>query len=331
MNLNQPMALGAMQVADVGSWPLALKLPCFALVIAATLAAGYLLVLQGQRGDLAAAGRAEQGLHLERSAHQGLIDSAGDAREGERRAALALAAAIHGLPTAAELPTLLEEVTRAAEASGLVLERVELGDDRPLDFYVELPLTVAVSGDFHQFGAFAGAVGALPHLVVLGDFAIERGDDGLTMTVAARSYRYTGAAPMLAAGDGPPPPTGFRFEYAGGDWRSPFAPFAAPSRLPPPAEHATHPLAQYPLAQLRMVGTLAGRGVLHALVRDPSGHIHRVAVGDMLGAELARVRALGATEIRLDALDVDGTHRQATLALQQAEPAAEAAPEEEQE
>jgi Tfp pilus assembly protein PilP len=176
-------------------------------------------------------------------------------------------------------------------------------------------------------------MGALQHVVVLGDFAIERGDGRLAMVVAAKSYRYTGEAPPSIIGEEPVPAAAaaLAFGYDAAARRSPFAPLAEPSRaVSRPAVRPAHPAARHALAQLRMVGTLAGRGAFHALVRDPSGHVHRVAVGDVLGVEAARVSALDAAEIRLDAVDAEGQARQATLVMGQAEPATEAAPEEEQ-
>lgn len=320
MNLNE-LSIGTLDLADVGSWPLAARVLCFVLATAATLAAGYLLVIQGQRADLAVAERTEQGLHLERGAHQSLIDGAREIEEDGRRADFALAAALRKLPAAMHLPTLIEDVTSAAQASGLTLDRIELGADEHRDFYVEMPMTIAASGGYHQFGAFASAVGALPHAVVPGDFRIERNGEALTMVVVATSYRYTGDAPSLVADNGAGTTAALvEFEYAAAGGRSPFALLAdAQGGAPPAKQRGTHSLAKYALARLQMVGTLAGRGAAYALLRAPSGIVHPVAAGDVVGTEAARVTGLGAAEVRFTILGAEGRPQQTALALREAQ------------
>ena len=90
------------------------------------------------------------------------------------------------------------------------------------------------------------------------------------------------------------------FGYAAGGLRSPFEPPPAPASsaatgrppIAPDLERAKHHLEQFPLAQLRLVGSLSGRQTHAALVRDPDGVIHRVGVGDYMGKDFGRIRAV---------------------------------------
>jgi type IV pilus assembly protein PilO len=59
------------------------------------------------------------------------------------------------------------------------------------DFYAELPISVKVTGNYHDMGAFASDVGQLSRIVTLNDVAIVAGNDGnLTMDATARTFRY---------------------------------------------------------------------------------------------------------------------------------------------
>jgi type IV pilus assembly protein PilO len=59
------------------------------------------------------------------------------------------------------------------------------------DFYAELPITVRVTGTYHDLGAFAGDVAKMPRIVTLSDTNIAGGkDSGLVMDAVATTYRY---------------------------------------------------------------------------------------------------------------------------------------------
>jgi type IV pilus assembly protein PilO len=59
------------------------------------------------------------------------------------------------------------------------------------DFYAEMPITLKVSGNYHDIGAFASDVAQLPRIVTLNDLNISSGKDGsLTMDAVAKTYRY---------------------------------------------------------------------------------------------------------------------------------------------
>ena len=113
------------------------------------------------------------------------------------------------------------------------------------------------------------------------------------------------------------------FDYGAMAERSPFEPFAdvagaGASQAPDPARAPQAP-ERFPLGQLEMVGTLAGRGRTLALIRDPNGITHPLAVGDYLGRDHGRITAIRASGIDILELVEDGrdgwTARARTLDL----------------
>jgi len=65
-----------------------------------------------------------------------------------------------------------------------------------------------------------------------------------------------------------------------------------------PQDDRVHPLIRWPVHDLKMVGSFSSRGVSYALVQTPAG-LFQVAVGDVLGAEAARVAGLDEDQITL--------------------------------
>ena len=58
------------------------------------------------------------------------------------------------------------------------------------DFYAELPITIRITGNYHDMGAFASDVAQLPRIVTLNDVAIANDKGVLTMDAVAKTFRY---------------------------------------------------------------------------------------------------------------------------------------------
>jgi type IV pilus assembly protein PilO len=59
------------------------------------------------------------------------------------------------------------------------------------EFYAELPVSIKVTGSYHDLGSFASDVAKLPRIVLLQDMNIATGKEGvLSMDAVAKTYRY---------------------------------------------------------------------------------------------------------------------------------------------
>ena len=83
--------------------------------------------------------------------------------------------------------------------------------------------------------------------------------------------------------------------------------------------HLAEELENYPLDSLRMVGIMEDQADRWGIVRDPTGTIHRVRVGNYLGANFGKIMAIDETHIELREIfqDTEGRweERAAALAL----------------
>ena len=105
----------------------------------------------------------------------------------------AFSAMLKQLPTQAQVPGLLDQVSQLGKANGLVIERIQWLPEVLQPFYAELPLQMTLAGGYHELGLFVSAMASLPRIVTLHDFAIAplngTGDGQLRMTLLARTYR----------------------------------------------------------------------------------------------------------------------------------------------
>ena len=95
------------------------------------------------------------------------------------------------LPNETEVAALLVDISQTGLASGLEFELFQPTAEVPLEFYAELPITLRVTGQYHEFGNFVSGIAALPRIVTLHNFTMKPADNGkLIMEATAKTYRY---------------------------------------------------------------------------------------------------------------------------------------------
>jgi type IV pilus assembly protein PilO len=59
------------------------------------------------------------------------------------------------------------------------------------DYYAELPISVRITGRYHDLGAFAGDIANLPRIVTLNNLNLTTAKDGmLALETTAKTFRY---------------------------------------------------------------------------------------------------------------------------------------------
>ena len=95
------------------------------------------------------------------------------------------------LPSKAEMAALLSDINQAGLGRSLQFELFKPGQVVAKDYYAELPISIRVTGKYHDIGAFASDVAHLSRIVTLNNISITPGArDGLIMDATARTFRY---------------------------------------------------------------------------------------------------------------------------------------------
>lgn len=185
-----------LDVNNVGSWPLPVRIIACILVFILTLGAGYWFYISDITDTLAQEEQKEQTLkqEFETKARQ-----ASNLKEYTEQMALmqtSFEALLKQLPADTEVPGLLEDITSAGLKSGLEFDQIRLLPEVSSQFYVELPIQVRVEGGYHELATFISVLSSLPRIVTVHDFTIKpttnKGASGskLAMDVVLKTYRY---------------------------------------------------------------------------------------------------------------------------------------------
>ena len=104
------------------------------------------------------------------------------------------------LPGKSEMAALLSDINQAGLGRSLQFELFKPGAESVKDYYAELPITVKISGAFHDIGMFASDIAHLPRIVNLSNMSIgPKGNEGvLTLDATVYTYRYLDAEEVNA-------------------------------------------------------------------------------------------------------------------------------------
>ena len=188
--------LNNLDFSNIGSWPLAIKGVLIAIVAVAVLAAGYFLDIQTQQESLDRITSEEKRLKEDFEVKQAKAANLDAYKAQMVEMEDSFGAMIRQLPSKTEVEDLLIDISQTGLASGIEFQLFKPLAEKHIEFYAELPITLKMTGTYHQFGEFVSGIAALPRIVTLENISITGGKGkkskkgNLTMDVTAKTYRY---------------------------------------------------------------------------------------------------------------------------------------------
>jgi type IV pilus assembly protein PilO len=177
---------------DVGNWPVLPKLGLLVLLLMLIVFLGFWFDWRAQADELEAARQKEQQLR------QTFLDKKTQAinldlyRKQLDDIEQSFGAMLKQLPNKSEMEALLTDINQAGLGRGLQFTLFRPAPQETMsEFYAELPITIRVTGAYHDIGAFASDVSQLSRIVTLNDIGVSIDKDGgLALDAIAKTYRY---------------------------------------------------------------------------------------------------------------------------------------------
>ena len=185
--------LNNLDLNNIGSWPTSIKGVLVAIVSVGVLALGYFLDIQDQQDNLDRIIAEESRLKSDFESKQAKASNLEAYKAQMVEMEDSFGAMIRQLPSKTEVEDLLVDISQTGLASGIEFQLFKPLAEKHIEFYAELPITLKMTGDYHQFGEFVSGIAALPRIVTLENISIKGGKGkkgGLTMDVTAKTYRY---------------------------------------------------------------------------------------------------------------------------------------------
>jgi type IV pilus assembly protein PilO len=180
---------------DPGQWPVLPRVAAFAGVVAGVLLAGWLLLMTDALGALEEERQREPSLKSEYRTKLTQAVNLSELRKQKLQVQEYVTQLEKQLPGKAEMDALLSDINQAGIGRGLMFELFKPGQVEVKEYYAELPISIKVSGRYHDIGSFAADVANLSRIVTLHNLSIapsstKEANGLLMMEATARTYRY---------------------------------------------------------------------------------------------------------------------------------------------
>jgi type IV pilus assembly protein PilO len=180
-----------LNIREAGNWPLLPKMVVLALILVAIVVAGGLLDWRDQLEALDRVQTEEAKLKESYASKKAKAVNLELYVQQLREIEQSFGALLKQLPNKSEMDALLTDINQAGLGRGLQFELFKpAAQERLADFYAELPISVKVTGTYHDMGAFASDVAQLPRIVTLNDVVITNDKGTLIMDAVAKTFRY---------------------------------------------------------------------------------------------------------------------------------------------
>ena len=187
--------LKSLDANDIGRWPFAFRAGVIALVFVLVLGLGvYWTIIEDRAPQLTRVQEEEKTLRVTFENKQRKAANYDAYKAQLAQMEQSFGTMLRQLPGKTEIPSLIVDISQTGLAAGLQEKLFQPQGEVTRDFYAEKPISISLSGGYHEIANFVSGVASLPRIVTLHDINITPDDpndfDSLTLQVTAKTYRY---------------------------------------------------------------------------------------------------------------------------------------------
>lgn len=183
--------LNNLDLKDIANAPVAVRALVLAVMFVSLLAGGWYLFWADSYQQLNVSRQAEQGLRDAYTAKKTQAYHYAAYKQRLTDVEQSLASLLRQLPNRSEMDALLTDINQAGVGHGLDFELFRPGSETLAEFYATLPVSIKVTGRYHDIASFVSDLAKLPRIVTLHDISLIPAKDGaLNMDARIQTYRY---------------------------------------------------------------------------------------------------------------------------------------------
>lgn len=186
--------LNSLDPKNIGAWPLPVRMVIIALVCVAVAYGLWIKDIQPQLQEIESIKKEEISLKKTFETKQRKAADLEALREQLAEMQQSFGDMVRQLPDKTEMRGLIVDISQVGLSSGLTFELFRPDQEKSVEFYLEVPISIKVIGEYHQFGEFVSGVATLPRIVTTHDIDIQSvsstlSKGSLIMTAKVKTYR----------------------------------------------------------------------------------------------------------------------------------------------
>ncbi len=157
---------------NYGSWPWSVKITCWIFLFLVVAAIGYFLAISPKMDAINGAKASEQTLLNEYREKESKLRNLQQYKAQLEQMKAEFQQQLDQLPKSTEIPSLVVDINATGEKAGLKFKNIKLEPEVKQEFFIEQPITIQATGDYHSFGRFISNMAALQRIITMHDFTI---------------------------------------------------------------------------------------------------------------------------------------------------------------
>ena len=192
--------LNNLDLKDIANAPMPVRALALAALLVALAAGGWYLLWADSIKQLNVAREEENSLREAYTTKKVLAFHHAAYKQRLADVEQSLASLLRQLPNRSEMDALLTDINQAGVGHGLDFELFRPGSESMAKFYATLPVSIKVTGRYHDIASFVGDLSKLPRIVTLHDVSLVPAKEGtLNMEARVQTYRYLDENELAAA------------------------------------------------------------------------------------------------------------------------------------
>ncbi len=188
-----------LDIKTLADWPLGAKLGVLAILFAIVVAGGWWFLWSPALEDLSAKQAKEGELKSTYTTKKGQAINLEAYKKQLVDIEQSFGALLKQLPNKQDMDALVTDVNQAGLGRGLQFELFKPGAEVRKEFYAELPISIKVTGSYHDIAAFTSDVAKLSRIVTIHNISlVPAKGDALMLEATAKTYRYLDEEEVMA-------------------------------------------------------------------------------------------------------------------------------------
>lgn len=164
--------VNSLNAQNYGSAPAAVKAFVLAILVVIVLAISWFLFVSKKLEEIKTAENEQETLLQSYSSKVGKARHLDAYKDQVDQMRAEFSELLNQLPKDTRVSELINGINMVGYGSGLRFRDISVQEEIEQEFFIEQPITITVTGEYHQFGDFISGVARLPRIITMHDFEV---------------------------------------------------------------------------------------------------------------------------------------------------------------
>lgn len=180
---------------NYGSWPTPVKITVLLFIVGIIALLTWFLPIKSKREDIVSAEAEKQTLLTQYREKESKARHLKEYEEQVAKMQADFRELLNQLPKDTRISDLVDGINLAGKGSNIRFQDIKVEPEVSQELFIEQPIRIAASGNYHEFGEFLSGLAKLPRIITLHDFEVSNpqptleGLPELNLVLNTKTYR----------------------------------------------------------------------------------------------------------------------------------------------